>query len=363
MVSLHADTLIAGRDLLGEFFDPMDPQLMDLIPGLMDSRVHAWAPSTLAGHATAWSDFVVWVNNLQQRHDIFHVPGELVGLYLSGIRDESAHDGIGPSRVLKASAAIACHYAANGHASPTSHPLCQLVRTIASRTLHGKMVPRDVIELSDMRLLLDAFGNEHSSLMDIMHVTSLLLMFAGCLRFDDMAEVSVHVDLMVFHEGYVELFLIKSKTDQCLKGRWVVIAASNSGYCPVLRLQNLLAKGKYKRTPISADEDVGPLLRPVRYTAEGHVLKNLVGTLINPVNSLSYTRLLEHCQEMCRFVGLDKAIGLHSFRIGGITAAADSGVPSSMLRRLGNWKSEAMPRLYTRSSLQSLLHAARAMSL
>ena len=52
-----------------------------------------------------------------------------------------------------------------------------------------------------MRLLLDAFGNKHSSLiMDIMHVTALLLMFAGCLRFDDMAEVSVHQDLMTFYE-------------------------------------------------------------------------------------------------------------------------------------------------------------------
>jgi hypothetical protein len=199
---------------------------MHLIPGLLQSRVHAWAPSTLACHVAAWSHFVAWVNSLQHHHDIFHVPGELVGLYLSGIRDASAQDGIGPSRVLKASAATACQYAANGHASPTGHPLCQLVRTIASRTLHGKTVSRDVIELSDMRLLLDAFGNEHSSLMDIMRVTSLLLMFAGCLCLDDMAEACVHVDLMVFHEGYVELFLIKPKTDQCLKGRRAVIAAS-----------------------------------------------------------------------------------------------------------------------------------------
>jgi hypothetical protein len=51
------DMLITGRDLLGKLFEWTDPQLMDLIPGLMESRVHAWAPSTLAGHATAWSDF------------------------------------------------------------------------------------------------------------------------------------------------------------------------------------------------------------------------------------------------------------------------------------------------------------------
>ena len=81
--------------------------------------------------------------------------------------------------------------------------------------------------------------------MDSMHVTALLLMFAGCLRFDDMAEVPVHQDLMIFYEDYMELFIIKSKTDQCLKGRWVVIAASKSPYCPVLRLKELLAKGKY----------------------------------------------------------------------------------------------------------------------
>jgi hypothetical protein len=80
-----------------------------------------------------------------------------------------------------------------------------------------------------MCLLLDALGKEHSSLMDIMRVTSLLLMFAGRLCSNDMDEVSVPMNLMVLHEDYVELFLIKSKTDQCLEGRWVVIAASTSG--------------------------------------------------------------------------------------------------------------------------------------
>ena len=35
----------------------------------------------------------------------------------------------------------------------------------------------------------------------------------------------------------------------------------------------------YKRTFGLVDEDVGPLLRAVRYTAEGHVLKTVVGTL------------------------------------------------------------------------------------
>jgi hypothetical protein len=49
---------------------------------------------------------------------------------------------------------------------------------IASPTLHGEPVPRDAaIERSDMRLLLDVFGNEQSSLMDIMHLTSLVPCF------------------------------------------------------------------------------------------------------------------------------------------------------------------------------------------
>jgi hypothetical protein len=91
-------------------------------------------------------------------------------------------------------------------------------------------------------------------------------------------------------------------------------------------LQRVNTGARHCPTDVSVDEDVDPLLRPVRYTADGHVLKDLVDTLSDPVCSLSYTRLLERCQEMCRFVGLDKAIGLHSFRIGGITAAADSRV-------------------------------------
>ena len=60
LMSLIADMHLAGRDLLGNYYESADPQLIYLLPGLLESRVHAWAPRTLAGHQAAWNRFVVW---------------------------------------------------------------------------------------------------------------------------------------------------------------------------------------------------------------------------------------------------------------------------------------------------------------
>ena len=57
----------------------------------------------------------------------------------------------------------------------------------------------------------------------------------------------VDPDLMVFHPDYVHLFLVSSKTDQFMQGRWVAIASIGGRYCLVAYLRNFLAFGGYNR--------------------------------------------------------------------------------------------------------------------
>jgi hypothetical protein len=66
---------------------------------------------------------------------------------------------------------------------------------------------------------------------------------------------------------------------------------------------------------------------------------------------------------MCARVGIERIITLHSFRIGAATTAADAGVPVRLIRHMGGWASDAMPLLYSRSTLHGLLHVARSLHL
>jgi hypothetical protein len=94
-----------------------------------------------------------------------------------------------------------------------------------------------------------------------------------------------------------------------------------------------------------------------------HKLKAIVGSVSAPIYSLSSSRFLERCKEMCARVGIERTITLHSFRIGAATKAADAGVPVNLIRQMGGWVSDAMPLLYSRSTLHGLLHVARSLHL
>lgn len=357
-----ADTEVAAaRSLLGSYYDPDDVELTELAVQFAAARPLARAPRTIAKHAGPWKDFCEWVARRNTHYDIFAVPGEVVAAYLTHVSLTSFADGVGASRVKEASAAIACHYALYGLQSPTVHPSCKVVRETAMRTLRGKPLDRDAVTADDMRLMLDAFGNEHSSLMHYMRSTVFLLMYAGGLRFDEAAEISVHEDLMVFQDDHVQLFIVKSKTDQYLHGRWVVIAASGTQYCPVARLRRLLQMGGYVTKPRSLSEDVGPLLRAV--SPDGQRLRQVVGTLSAPVPSLGDSRLREQCREFFLAVGVDKHITLHSFRIGSTTDAANRGAEDTCLRRFGNWASASMTTLYARATIHKMIEFSRRLAL
>jgi hypothetical protein len=329
--------------------------LAELAHHLAYSCFDARAATTLQKHSAQW------LGTVDPAKSPLDAQPELVALYLTKVGLESRRDGIGPSRVLGASAAIACMFHLNGKDSPTAHPLCDVVRESSRRTLVPTPLQRDPVAAADIRSLVDAYASPGAPLRDVMHVTVFTLMYAGFLRYDDAARISVHQDLLRVQDSHIEIFLGGSKTDRHFSGSWVVIAGSGSPYCPVRLLRRLLELGRYVRVPQSDDQDVGPLLRPVG--PGGTTLKQVVGTVRDPIRALSHTALLERCQQMCAAVAIRKAITLHSFRIGGATDAAAAGVPDRLFKKHGRWATESAKDRYVRECLDERLQVSRALAL
>ena len=57
------------------------------------------------------------------------------------------------------------------------------------------------------------------------------------------------------------------------------------------------------------------------------------------------------------------AIGTHSHRSGGATAAANTGAPDRLFKRHGRWASESAKDGYVQDSLSSRLSVSKALSI
>lgn len=351
--------------VLGSHDASADPELLQLAARFVQSRHTTLAPTTLARYRPAWTKFGSWCAQRQPPLDPWSVPGHLVALYLVHLTCTSTADHIGPSRVLTASNAISCFYTLLGLASPTAHPMCAIQREVALRSLHATPLAREALDSHDIMLLVDAFGHSQAPLPDLMHVCTMLLMFTGCLRFNEASEICVHHQLMMFTPDHLRLFIPKSKTDQYMIGRWVFIARlPGSPYCPVTLLTSLLERGQYILIPRTFDEDVGPLLRPLRTTSPtSHALKRLCGSVAAPIFSTTISTFLSRVKDLCLRVGITKPVGTHSLRIGSASAAAANGVPDRLIKKLGNWQSESVKDHYIHESLPNLLRASRSLGL
>ena len=356
-----------ARALLGPDLSVL-PELLALATAFAAESHGTRAPSTVATYANPWRKFVDWyalsgvAGRTPESASALTATGTAVAMYLMKLWQASLAAKIGPSRVLIASYAIRHHITAYGLPSPTDHPLCVAVRELARRKLHGARRTKDSLDHHDVSLLVARYARPGASLMDLMHVTAIVLMYAALLRFDDVAEVCVHADLLIIHPTHLEIFIPRSKTDQCWEGTWTVAAAlPNRPECPVTLVRQLLAVGGYQTVPTHPDEDVGPLLRPLHALPQGgHRLQQIVGSRNKPVYTTGYSRFSQRVAEMCAEVGITKHITTHSMRIGGASEAAAAGCPGRLIMKQGRWRSEQVKNHYVRESLEALLMVSRS---
>jgi hypothetical protein len=181
-------------------------------------------------------------------------------------------------------------------------------------------------------------------LKELRSVTIMVLSFMGFFRFNEVNKLKWSD--IIFREGYIEVSIRRSKTDQLREGNKVLIAQSVSKACSVTLMKKYLEVTK-------------EVLGSDFYIFRALSNKNGLRAVNKP---MSYTSVREVVAEQFLKLGLDpKKFGLHSLRAGGATEAANRQVADRMFRRHGRWACDASKDLYVKDNLSSLLSASRSL--
>ena len=239
--------------------------------------------------------------------------------------------------------AISWAHKTSGYDDPTNHQLVKMVRESAVRNLgkgDNKKLP---VQSSDIRSIVEKFGNDKCNLMDVRTATLCILCFSGFLRFDEVANLR-YSDLE-FEEAYFRLFIEKSKTDICREGAWVYIAKTYTASCPYTVLKRYISKANIQK----GSEKF--LFRSISFFKKSGLHKLRPGD-----KHITYTCARELILQAFKDIGLnEKSFGTHSLRAGGATAAAENFVTDRLFKKHGRWKSERAKDGYVKEGIDQLL--------
>ena len=128
---------------------------------------------------------------------------------------------IGSGTLEMSLAAISYYFVTAGHVSPTDSALCKYLIRASGRLLSATKSICEPITAPELKRVLEHHLVDKCSLKIRMHLTVLLFMFLGLLRYDDAACILVNADLLQFITKHnstildgVLIFLPRSKTDQ-----------------------------------------------------------------------------------------------------------------------------------------------------
>ena len=159
----------------------------------------------------------------------------------------------------------------------------------------------------------------HSSLR-CLQTWDMLLAFYGFLRCSEFTGETRSADARLA-DGNMQLFLPKSKTDPLGSGVTVFVGRATQPYCPVAAMTAYLLTTRHH-----------PSTGPLFVLSDGQKLTRA-----------AFTTTVRSLLAASGVPNLHLYSG-HSFRIGAATTAAMAGVPDSLIRAAGRWKSDVCLR-------------------
>jgi site-specific recombinase XerD len=295
---------------------------------------------------------IVKYNNLFKKWQTFCIKYKMVetpaseadvALFITHLLDTK----VGYQSVFSTVYAIKWHSEIKGFKFDVNEPRIKNLLEAAKRMPRNKVVKKDAIPMDILKQLCETFGGT-KDLADLRDLAMMLLSFAGCLRFDEVS--SIRTENLTFSDEYLKIHIGKSKTDQYRQGDCVYISVINSYCCPVKWLKLYLKEAGNKVS------EEGYIFRPI-YRSKTKCM------LINKDKKLSYTQARKCLLAKLKCIpGAENFnFGLHSFRAGGATAAANSNVNERCLMRHGRWRQATSKDRYVNDSIVKKLAVTRAM--
>ena len=186
------------------------------------------------------------------------------------------------------------------------------------------------------------------SLAEVRLGSICLLVYAAFLRINELRQLCC-CDIQFTEDG-MSMNIVKSKTDQYRQGQLVPIARTENPTCPVIMVHKYVVMGG---EVLTRSELVSSLMFSKRKR------------VTEAKRSLSYSRIREIVLDKFGQLGYDATeFGLHSFRAGGATRAANCpGLPERLFKWHGRWKSERAEDEYVKDPMEKRLKVSRSLGL
>lgn len=337
---------------------------LDLIsPELLNLLGSTRKPSTINLHATQFHKWQVYTKKL----GLTTLPAKplVVAAYLA----EAAKGDSTASPTLNRCNAISYFSQLAATNNPLAHPLCQNIKEALKRKLGITGRKKTPLLRCQIIQMIHLHLSQHSELSTLMTCLHIALMYEGCLRWNDLAQLQFGD--IVITPLFLRLFIQAAKTDAYREGQWITIESSHLQYSASRLLSSVLARLTY----IWSNSDMQT--KAIMYDRKPS--KELVNLPLQDVpviffvqkgsetplffRKTSYSQFLSKLKAWAISVGLrPQDIGTHSLRRGLASDWALQGIPDRLRREHGRWKSEKVADGYIDDSiniqlkLQALQH-------
>ena len=263
--------------------------------------------NTLRAYESDYKDFSFFC----AKNNFSSLPADpkILSLYLTHLSQTSKF-----STLKRRIASISVIHKLKGHYIDTKHPVIRENLLGIKRVKGSNQKAKKPILINDLKQIIDVISKTDIREIRKKRDKALILIgFAGGFRRSELVALK-NEDVEFVREG-VKIFVQRSKTDQSGEGMTKAIPSfTNAFYCPVLHLQDWMAKGKSKNKKIFPISDKSVALIIKKYA-------NLAGLDGN------------------KYAG-------HSLRSGFATSTAESGAEERNIMAMTGHKTTQMVRRY-----------------
>jgi len=265
------------------------------------------AINTLRAYDSDYKDFSAFC----AKNNFKSLPADpkIISLYLTNLSQTSKF-----STLKRRIASISVIHKLRGHYIDTKHPVITENLLGIKRVKGSNQKAKKPILINDLKHIIDIINKlKIKEIRQTRDKALILIGFAGGFRRSEL--VALELDDVEFVREGVKIFVKRSKTDQSGEGMTKAIPSfDNALYCPVLHLQDWMAKGKSKNRKIFPISDKSVALIIKKYA-------NLAGLDGN------------------KYAG-------HSLRSGFATSTAEAGAEERNIMAMTGHKTTQMVRRY-----------------